>query len=468
MTRSERPHRAIVAVLLSLGVLTLVIGMFAVWVNRQALNTDNWTETSGKLLEDKDVQRVLSAYLVDELFSNVDVGAAIEQRLPPQAAALSGPAAAGLQELANRAAPRLLARPRLQDAWQLANREAHKQLLAVLNDDNGALSAKDGVVTLDVRFLVDQLAARLGLEKQVDAAREQLQGGAGAVAQAKLGVTLPPNTGEIEIMRSDQLALAQDIARAIRHLAIVFTALPLFLFALAVFLARGWRRVALRSVGWCFVGVGILVLLGRRVGGDSVVDALVEAASVKPAVASVWTIGTSLLYDIAVAMVFYGIVFVASAWLAGATRPAVAIRGALAPVFRYRVAATYGALTLLFLLLLVWGPTPAMRKPLGIIVFAALLVLGVEVLRRQTAREYPDAQPGDTGARMKAWWAGLRGRRGAGSDERRDTVGEAGALSGRFSDLEQLASLHDRGVLSDEEFDSQKTVILSGAPAAPA
>src|SRR4051812_1032890 len=295
-----RPHRVLVTVLLSLAFVTGLIGMFAVWVNRQALNTDNWADTSGKLLEDKKVQQVLSAYLVDQLFSNVDVASELQKTLPPQASALAGPAAAGLQELAGRAAPKLLASPRVQELWRTANRAAHAQLLSILDDKGNAVSTNGGVVTLNLHTVVDGLAARLGLEKQVAAARSQLQGTAGAtargVAQQKLGVTLPANTGQIEILRSDELDTAQTIARGIRHLAVIFTALPLLLFAIAVGIASGWRRVVLRSVGWCFVALGVLVLLARRVGGNEIVDALVATPSVKPAVHDVWTIGTTLLY----------------------------------------------------------------------------------------------------------------------------------------------------------------------------
>lgn len=465
----HRPHRVLVAVLLSLAFVTGLVGMFAVWVNRQALNTDNWTHTSSQLLENKNVQKALSAYLVDELFSNVDVAGELQKVLPPQASVVAGPAAAGLEQLAGRAAPQLLASPKVQEAWRTANTVAHAQLLAILDDKGKAVSTNGGVVSLNVRTLVDALAARLGLEKQVAAARSQLQGSAGqtarGIAQQKLGVTLPANTGKIEILRSDELDLAQTIARDVRHLAVVFTALPLLLFAIAIAVASGWRRVVLRSVGWCFVGLGILVLLARRVGGNEIVDSLVANPTVKPAAHSAWTIATTLLYDIAVAMVFYGVVLVLAAWLAGATRVAYAIRSSLAPALRYHLAASYGVVAILFLLLLAWGPTPAMRKPLGIILFIALIVLGMEVLRRQIAREFPDAQPGDTSKRVRAWASGLRSSRGGGKAPAalRDTLDESAAVTSRFSDLEQLAALHDRGVLSDDEFAEQKVLILNGS-----
>jgi hypothetical protein len=105
-------------------VLATVIGIggaFAVWVNRQALNTSNWSSTSSQILENKQVQTALSAYLVHELFTNVDVSADLQKVLPKQLQPLSGPAAAGVQQLASQVAPRVLASPQVQAAWVQAN-----------------------------------------------------------------------------------------------------------------------------------------------------------------------------------------------------------------------------------------------------------------------------------------------------------------------------------------------------------
>jgi hypothetical protein len=450
-----RRHRVLVGVLLSFAVVIGLCAMLAVWANRQALNTDAWTNTSGRLLEDKHVQAAVSTFMVDQLFSSVDVGAEIQKVLPPQASALAGPAAAGLQQLAGQVAPRLLASPKVQEAWRASNRAAHAELLKVVNGGSAALSTTNGEVVLNLHPLVDRLAASLGVEKQVAAARSQLQGSTGTkvrgVAQQQLGVTLPPASGRVVLMRANNLKAAEDVANVIRHLAVVLTALTLILFALAVWLAAGWRRVALRRTGWCFIGLGLLVLIIRRVAGNAVVDALVTAESVKPAAHSAWTIGTTLLYDIAIAMFASGVVFVIAAWIAGATRPAIAVRRALAPVLRFHLVSVYGVAAILYLLVLAWGPTAALRKPLGILAFALLIILAIELLRRQVASEHPDVTPGQTSERMHAWFAGARGRSGS------------TAASGRFAQLEELSALHDRGVLSDAEFDSQKVTILNGS-----
>ena len=122
-------------------------------------------------------------------------------------------------------------------------------------------------------------------------------------------------------------------------MALVLPLLSFALFALAVWLSAGRRREALRRVGWCFVGVGLFVLLDRRLAGNDVIDALVKNPDNKPAAHQVWAIATTLLYDIGVALVVYGLVIVAAAWLAGRTRLATALRHALAPTLRERPAA---------------------------------------------------------------------------------------------------------------------------------
>ena len=54
--------------------------------------------------------------------------------------------------------------------------------------------------------------------------------------------------------------------------------------------------------------------------------------------------------------------------------------------------ASFGTL-LLLLVLIWWGPTPALHEALGIVLIAALVIAGVVALRRQTIREFPAADP---------------------------------------------------------------------------
>ena len=411
---AKRPHRGLVAGILAVALVVGLISMFALWVNRQALNPENGAEVSGKLLADEDVRNAIAPFLVDQLFSSVDVRAQIESALPPQAQALAVPAAAGLRELADRRAPIFLARPKVQELWRVSNLNARRQVLEVLEEDDGdkALQSTGGNVVLNLRVLIDRLAADLGLEDQLQAARSKAQGPAGAAArgalQQRLGVTVPPEAGQLVLMRSDQLDTARSAVSFLRHLAVVGPLLTFALFALAVWLAQGWRRIALRRVGWCLIALGVLVVLVRRAVGNRVVDALVESDSVNAAAQSAWNITTEILYDIAVAAIVYGVVLVIAAWLAGATSTALASRRALAPAMRHEPGTVYAAVGFAYLLVLLWGPTPALREPLGIIAIALFVVLGVELLRRQVAREFPDAEKGETAARMRAQFRAWR------------------------------------------------------------
>ena len=463
--RTTKAHRFLVPVLLMLATIIGVPAALAVWVNRQALNTANWSSTSSKILQNEQVQTALSAYLVNGLFHNVNVSADLQKVLPAQLDPLAGPAAAGLRQLASGLAPKLLASPQAQAAWVQANTAAHKELLSVLNGGGRGVSTKSGVVTLNLHPLVTQLAATLGLSSQVAAVQSKLQGATGAsvrsTAQNQLGITPPPANGQLVIMRSNQLKAAQDIANAVKHLAIVLPAIALLMFAFAVYFARGRRRRTLRAAGWCFVVIGVVLLLIRRVGGDAVVNGLVRVPSNKPALHDVWSIGTSLLYDIAGAMIVYGIVIVAAAWLAGATRPATAIRKRLAPSLRDRPAIAYSVVGAALLLVVLWGPLPAFRNLWWILVFAALLALGVTMLRRQTAQEFPGIKHDQAPAqRAQAPTAAISPLPAASVSESgiehkpTDTVG-------RVQTLERLAALKDRGAITNDEYQAEKTLVMN-------
>jgi hypothetical protein len=410
------------------------------------------------VLADQHVQTALSAYMVNQLFSSGAVEAQIKSALPAQFDALAGPINSGVEQAAGNLAPKVLASSQAQAAFRKSVHTSHATLMKIINGGGTAVSTNGGVVTLNLRSLVDELAASLGIQEQVAAARSKLQQNSGQVrgAASKAGVTLPASSGQFVIMRSSQLKTVQDAASAIKGLAIVLPLLTFALFILAVWLARDRRRPALRMTGWLFVTIGLITLLIRRVLGDYLVDSLVKNASNKPAAHDIWTISTSMLYDIAVVLVVFGLVLVAAAWLAGHTRLATALRRAMAPTLREHPAAAYGTVYGTLLLLVLWAPAPAFRQLGYIVAFAVLLTLGVHALRRQTASEFPGAQAGDTMASIRA---GRADRPQPGTP----AVATAGATGGRVADLERLSQLHDKGSLTDAEFATEKAALRNGS-----
>ena len=68
-----RGRRRTVKALVALGSVLAFLSVFAIWVERQALDTDDWVSTSGRLLENEEIRTKLADYLVDQLYENVDV-----------------------------------------------------------------------------------------------------------------------------------------------------------------------------------------------------------------------------------------------------------------------------------------------------------------------------------------------------------------------------------------------------------
>ena len=349
--------------------LLMLVASLTLWVKRQALDTDAWTNTSGQLLANDEIRNQLSIYLVDTLFDRTDATGRIEEALPQERAALAPVIAGALRDVAIRAANRFLESSRAQELWEEANRRAHENLLAVLEgEDVGRFTTEEGTVVLDLSPLIDRVGDRLGLEGQIT-----------------------QNNGQITILESDQLDTAQTSLKVIKALSVLIIVLVLFLYGLAIYLAVGHRRRILRAVGVSFLFVGLLVLIVQRVVGNEVVDSLITTDATRPAGHDAWLIGTELLRAVAIALIAYGIVIVAGAWLAGPTRPATAARRWLAPRFRDQPWIVFGVVAFVYLLVIAWGPTEATRQLWGVVLLAALLFFGVAMLRRETLKEFPAA-----------------------------------------------------------------------------
>ncbi|HEX2707230.1 MAG TPA: hypothetical protein VHM66_04375 [Solirubrobacterales bacterium] len=374
--------RAVVALLIVATLLT-VVGIFSIWINRQALNTDNWVNTSTKLLQNKDIQGQLAIYLSDQLFANVNVEEELQKALPPKLAPLAGPASGALEQLAPQAAEKALERPKVQELWESANRAAHEALLKVINGGGPAVSTGGGEVTLNLGTLLGQIGEKLGV------------GG-------KIAEKIPPEAGQITVLKSSQLSTVQSVAKLIRRLPVVLTLLVILLYGFAIYLAGPRRRETLRSVGICFLIAGVVTLILRGFVGNEVVDALAKSESVKPATEAVWSIGTSLLATVATSAIAIGILLVVAAWLVGPTRFAVRFRREAAPYVEEHRAGAYAVAGLVFLALIAWAPIPALGTALGIILFAVLFALGTEFLCRQILRESSDRGAAETDGQTTA------------------------------------------------------------------
>jgi hypothetical protein len=360
-------RKAGIAALLAVGTLIWIGFGLGVWAERQVLDTDEWVDTSGDLLENESVRTALGLFIVDRLFDSEEVQARIEEVLPPRLDPLAGPAAAGLKEVARRNAPRLLGSAVALNAWREANEAAHGRLIALVEGESG------GNLTLELGTLFEQVAEGTGLPPEsVD--------------------RLPPEVASLQIASGDDLQTAQDALDLFETLVWVLVVLAVAFFAGAVALSRDRRRT-LVSVGGCLMFAGLAVLAVRRLAGEAVVEALADAPNAMGAADDAWDISTSLLVDVAQGSVLLGLFIVTGAWLASAGRRATAFRRVSAYAMRERVGLVRAGLGVAILLLVIWGPVPWTQRFWTIVVFTVAAFAWLEWIRRRTLEEFPEQPP---------------------------------------------------------------------------
>jgi hypothetical protein len=362
--------------LFALATILLFVSSLTVWSKRQLLDDQAWADSSSQLLANDEVRGAIAQKLSDGLFQRVDVEAQLRERLPKRSQGAAAALAAALQNTVGpAAADRLLQRPRVQALWENANKRAHAAVVRVLEGKdlgkNGNISTANGEVTLDLRPAITRLATRLGVED-------------------KLKANADPNAGQLVIMKSSQLDAAQTAVKILKALSSLLVIVVVALYALAIYLAQGRRRLLLGATGASLVLVGLVIASLRHFLGGVIVDSLVKTEANKHPVSVIWSLETSVMRDIAIILVVYGALVLLATVLAGPNRPAVAIRGWLAPSFRHHPIVVWVAALFLFLILLAWGPTAGDRRLLGVALLAATTAVAIEALRRQTLREFPE------------------------------------------------------------------------------
>lgn len=470
----SRARRRTVKGLIVLASVFAFLSVFGIWIERQALNTDDWVGTSSRLIQNEKIRTALADYLVDQLYENVDIKKELEDILGNVSGDLkefAGPAAGGLRNFAGEGAEKVLETSTAQSLWEDANRSAHEQLVAVLEDKKEAVETDEGNVRLNVGSLITNLANQIGVG-------------------AELADKLPADAGQIEILKSDELKTAQNIAVAIKGLALVFSILTFALFALAIYLYKENRWVAVLFSGIGLVAAGFAVIVARQIAGGIVVDQLVTDESVKPAAEAAWSIATSLMVSIATTVIVVGVLFAAAGWLASPHATSRATRKVIAPALRDYSPWVYTGLAIVVSIYFLSSSIQGLRSFLTTLIVALMAAAWIHELRKQCIEEFPEAKFSDTfGAPRDKVVSAVKsanlGERAAKLGESakkvrlpevpRSDAGETAAAEAptaeaptsvldeedaRLARLERLGELREKGILTDEEFAAEKARLL--------
>lgn len=371
MRRRLWAARALLVLAGVLGVMTLL----AAWIDRQVLDTDQWVQTQSEVIADPAVQQALSDFVATKLSESVDVTSRLQQALPPRAQPLAAPLAGAVHAATDRAVQRAVRSPAVQHAWQTANRITHASLVRAIEDEGRFERDDNGAIVIDLRPFIVKVANDVGIA---------------GVSES----SLPPDRGVIKVVPNDELKAIREIAHVFQLLRWALLVVVVALLAGAVWLApSGGRRGLLGGAGLTFILIGAVIVVLRRAIGTHVVDTLTAPGEAAVAAQSVYRIQTQLLRDMGISTIALGLPLVFAAWIAGPGRWAQRVRRSVAPTLRDQPGAAYGAAFGVYALLVVWAPLAVLTVWWWVLLYAALLAVGIHVLRRQVVAEARGAGP---------------------------------------------------------------------------
>lgn len=475
----ERPHLGWVRFITILAGIITVLAILATWVDRQVFDSQEWGDTSLKVLQNPEIQQQVANYAVDELYAQVDVQAELKENLDDindnLGDTLAGPLAGLGRQGADNLALRALKNDKVQNLWRDANLAAHRTLIDIIEDNGKYTSTSNGQVELKLRPLIIEIADQVGLGSQ---ARDKI----------------PDSVGNIKIVDSDELAQVQTAAKLIHGLALVTALLALVLIALAVYLSPGYRWLTLLWLAVSLIIAALFVIIIRSVVGNVVVPELADP-DIQPAAHAAWNIVTELLKSVAWTVIWFAVALLVVAWVVSPVKAAGKVREFLTVPFGQYPGATFGLIGLVAFIFLIMGAGDG-REFLIRLAVVLMAGAGFWFFRRQIMLEYPDADYAglrDFGERTrdkaKEAWAGRPknisipkiGGKGDEVDGEAPTAvhsqpeSETAVLptqppapasapaadeGNRLDRLEQLGRLKDAGVLDEEEFAAEKKRIL--------
>ena len=356
----------------------------ALYVRSELLNTDRYVATVEPLAENTAIRDALADFVVTTIYQHVDAPRLAREALPTNAEYLAGPLADTLPAFSRQVVERFLASSGFRTLWAEANRLAHTQLVALLENQTrraGPVTLHDGVVTVD-------------LSRTIATAQQRL---AAAGLSFVRQVHVPDATARYRLVSSALLGQVRGYVAVLHTLTWAFPVLMLLAFAASIWLLPDRRR-AVRRVGIAFAVPMAVLLLALAVARTLYVEAATGAHVSRGAAGAVFDIILRALHDGAVAGALLGAAVAAGAWLGGPSPAAVRVRRTVqaaaagvrdgteaigwrpgpvtAAAAAHRPALRIGAAAATFLVFLAW-PRPTVAV---VVMLAGGLLLGLLVL----------------------------------------------------------------------------------------
>jgi hypothetical protein len=385
-------QRLTVAVLLAVGSIVGVASIGAVFARTELLNTGRYVATVEPLADSTAIRHAVAGFVVTTIYQHVNVEQVAGEALPPQGQFLAAPLSDGIKVFSGQVVERFLASGQFRTLWSAANRLAHDQLVALLENTSrrvGPVTLRDGTVTVD-------------LSKTIAMAQQQLVR-AGLTFVATVHVS--PPRAQYRLIASKLLAQVRGYVSLLNTLTWVLPIVMLAAFAAAIGLDTDRRRALLR-VGVAFAAAMAALAVLLAAARNLYLDAATSSQLPRDAAGAVFDTLLRYLRAGAYLGVAIGTVVAGAAWLAGpseaAARTRVALMGALggvrrqaealgwrpgpvtAYVARHRSEMRVAAAGLSFALFVVWGQ-PTLSVVIGLAAVWIVFMIAIQLAARAGA-----------------------------------------------------------------------------------
>ena len=255
-------------------------------VDKNVLDTEQFVQLVGPLVEDPAVRGTLSDRLTEQTLDAL----ALEERIParlaeigPRLVLLAPPIVAATQGFVEHAVDTAIDSDEFATLWNEALRLGHTRAIALLEEDEaglGNLGIDEGGVTLDllgvvtivIRRVVTGIGELIGANVELPEAvsNEDRRQAIDQLATV-FGVTLPPDYALVTVMSSEELDMAQRFYRFVQRLGPALIVAALLTGAGAIVLAANRRR----TIVWIGLSVAVLAVTTRSalsIGVDRVAE----------------------------------------------------------------------------------------------------------------------------------------------------------------------------------------------------
>jgi hypothetical protein len=299
----------VVAIVGILACVAITLSATTLWIHQVALNTDRYVSVVSRVATDPRVVEEVSTNLAERVAQRIEIPRLVKPLL---------------QNWLQEQIADFMGTEAFADGWSAANRAAHTLLVRILRSD--AVLPEEPVTISVTQLLV------IGIEKlqEVGVIPDDLQlpnpadsGAAERIREVladRLDVDLPPDFGEITIVRPARLETARQFVRIFDFVTVASVILAIGLVALTIYLARNRLRAVL------LLGIGAAVALLAAIAGTGAISSVVAGALAEAGARG--TLGamlSALLGALVIVLVFGALTVLAVVLIGRQPRPAEAM-----------------------------------------------------------------------------------------------------------------------------------------------